>query len=262
MLRGVSGAAPHAESEGIYHHLFAGGEDQIPRYVLRPASREVEPAPAVEFLLFSDLQRDELLAAWAAWDQAARMGLGPHRVPFRMVKTAPLAWDETPLRPARAQPGFTLAHLPWPLDGETQACRLDLPAPVRLINRKRLIERPDLADLIIATLRRIQALAAGDPRSQTLWESRRGWLDLADSTRQVPWVGRRLDLVRFSCSQQAELELRGVSGSLGLPDGAGLMSPLLKAATWLHIGKGSVMGLGQLRILPLDPHSGSTALPD
>jgi hypothetical protein len=133
------------------------------------------------------------------------------------------------------------------------AGRLEFRAPLRLIYGKRLVVRPTPADLVVAMLRRIQALAPEDARATRLWESRRGWLELARSIPSLPWEGRRLDLVRFSGSQQAELELRGVSGSLTLPDGPGPLSSLLKAATWLHLGKGSVMGMGQVRILPLDP---------
>src|SRR5207248_8596520 len=101
----------------------------------------------------------------------------------------------------------------WLVPGGDPRCNSRAGACDRLINRKHLIETPAPADLVIIALRRIQALATGDPRTQTLWESRRGWLELADSIPHVPWAGRRLDLVRFSGSQQAELELRGVSGS-------------------------------------------------
>ena len=64
--------------------------------------------------------------------------------------------------------------------------------------------------------------------------------------------GRRLDLVRYSGSQKAELELRGVAGSLALPVGPGPLSPLLAAAVWIHLGKGTVMGLGQIKITACD----------
>jgi hypothetical protein len=45
--------------------------------------------------------------------------------------------------------------------------------------------------------------------------------------------------------------MQGVVGTLDLPDGPGPLSPLIAAAQWLHLGKGTVMGLGQLRIIPL-----------
>ncbi|MGI6419419.1 MAG: CRISPR system precrRNA processing endoribonuclease RAMP protein Cas6 [Thermoguttaceae bacterium] len=72
--------------------------------------------------------------------------------------------------------------------------------------------------------------------------------EIARRTPQGPWQGDRLDLARYSGRQQRELQLHGVSGSLALPEGPGPLWPLLAAAAWLHIGKGTVMGLGQLRV--------------
>ena len=46
--------------------------------------------------------------------------------------------------------------------------------------------------------------------------------------------------------QESELDLHGVAGSLELPRGPGELWPLLAAAQWLHLGKGTIMGLGQL----------------
>jgi hypothetical protein len=86
------------------------------------------------------------------------------------------------------------------------------------------------------------------PDTDPLWAARRYWLELGRAVPFEPWQGRRLDLVRYSGSQKAEVELRGVAGSLALPAGPGPLSPLLAAAAWIHIGKGTVMGLGQLKI--------------
>jgi hypothetical protein len=72
---------------------------------------------------------------------------------------------------------------------------------------------------------------------------------LLERARTLPaesWRGRRLDLVRYSGRQKAELEMRGVSGYLDLPEGPGPLWPLLAAAQWLHLGKGAVVGMGQL----------------
>ncbi|MEW6744994.1 MAG: CRISPR system precrRNA processing endoribonuclease RAMP protein Cas6 [Planctomycetota bacterium] len=46
------------------------------------------------------------------------------------------------------------------------------------------------------------------------------------------------------------MDLRGVCGMLELPDGPGELWPLLLAAQWLHVGKGTVMGLGRLDVEP------------
>lgn len=252
MLRGVYGAALREIAPAVYDRVFDGGESQSPRYLLRPASRDARPAPAVEFLLFGHPGPEDDAALWAAWDRASAMGLGPERRAFRIASAVPLAWDGTPLRPGRDQPGFTTDRLPWPLDGPDAACRLDFPAPLRLIHQRRLVTQPAPPDLAIAALRRIQALAAPHPDAEALWNDRRDWIDLARSIPAGPWRGRRLDLARYSGSQRSEVVLRGVAGSLPFPSGLGPLTPLLLASEWLHLGKGTVMGLGQVRIVAID----------
>lgn len=251
MLRGVWGAALRAESEACYCRLFEGADSERPRYLMRPAPQVAQPAPAVEFLLFPATtnlldDRDDEEIAWTAWDRACRQGLGPHRHPFHISSVVPLAWDGSALEPARRQPGFVLEDLPWPAGTEETPCRLEFPAPLRLLRQGKLIASPTPADIVLAALHRVCALAG--PDTDPLWAARRYWLELGRAVPFEPWQGRRLDLVRYSGSQKAEVELRGVAGSLALPVGPGFLSPLLAAAAWIHIGKGTVMGLGQLKI--------------
>ena len=246
MLRGVWGASLKVLSEPLYQGLFVGGEAGTPRYVLRPAPPEARPAPAVELLLFGPPDRRDDDTIWAAWDRACQSGLGSQRHPFALREVHALVWDGTPLGPSRSQPAFALFPLPWPAGDPSGACRLEFPAPLRLIYRGRLIEQPTLADLTIAALRRVQSLATTSV--EALWSDWHCWLDLARQIACEPWEGARLDLVRYSGSQKRELELRGVSGSLLLPEGPGPLATLLAACRWLHLGKGSVMGLGQLQI--------------
>jgi len=54
---------------------------------------------------------------------------------------------------------------------------------------------------------------------------------------------------------QAEVEVRGVAGSISLPRGAGPLLPLLAALQWIHLGKSTVVGLGQLSIRPGMPRT-------
>jgi hypothetical protein len=247
MLRGLWGKELKQLSQADYGSVFVG-QDETPRYLMRPAPPEVRPAPAVEFLLFGmpDDRQDEIL--WAAWKQACLSGLGPQRKPFAIRRIDSLAWDQTPLRSTQLQPGFSLYPLPWPCGDPSHPCRLDFPGPLRLIYKGRLVQKPTLADLTIAALRRICTLSNA-PCDQ-LWADRDQWLNLARAIPCQPWQGQRLDLVRYSGSQEKELELRGVSGSLTLPEGPGPLASLLAASAWLHLGKGTVMGLGQLRVLP------------
>ncbi len=83
----------------------------------------------------------------------------------------------------------------------------------------------------------------------TAWDDvARQALETARRTPAGAWQGERLDLRRYSARQHAELEFRGVTGCLDLPQGPGELWPLLAAATWLHLGKGTVMGLGQVLV--------------
>jgi hypothetical protein len=66
------------------------------------------------------------------------------------------------------------------------------------------------------------------------------------------WQGERLDFHRYSGRQKTEITLEGVAGSIDLPEGPGELWPLFAAGMWLHVGKGTTMGLGQVTIQPLD----------
>ncbi len=50
--------------------------------------------------------------------------------------------------------------------------------------------------------------------------------------------------------QHRELDMHGFIGSIELPDGAGDLWPLLAAGFWIHAGKGTVFGLGQMQAIP------------
>lgn len=43
-----------------------------------------------------------------------------------------------------------------------------------------------------------------------------------------------------------------MAGELHLPAGPGPLWPLLAAALWLHLGKGTIVGLGQPKVLGLE----------
>jgi hypothetical protein len=164
-------------------------------------------------------------------------------------QTVPLAWDGTPLSPARRQPGFALFPLPWPAGDRHAPCRLGFPEaePLRLQQHGRLIAAPTLRDVTLAALRRVQALAAPE-YAERLQADHDHWLAAAD---QVPFqhgTWSPADLVQYSGSQHRDVERRGVAGELLLPEGAGELVDLLAAACWLHLGKGTVMGMGKVRI--------------
>ena len=248
MLRGVWGAALHELDRTLYERLFTGGDRERPMYLMRPAPPWVRPSPAVEFFLFGQAEPAVEETAWSAWERALHRGLGADRAPARLVEVRPLAWDGTALTPGRVQPGFTLYPLPWPAGPADRPCQLVFPGPVRVLRDKQLIDQPALPDLVIAALRRVEALAG--PAAESVWRARQQWLNLARRQPVSGMIWAPLDLVRYSGRQHREVELCGVTGEVDLPEGPGTLVDLLAAAMWLHVGKGTVMGLGRMDVAP------------
>jgi len=250
MIRGVWGHALRQIDRSLYDLAFAGVNNtgqNLPRYILRPAPPDPLTAPALDWILFGINQSHEP-ALWRAWDKACAMGLGPDRVPFQIWKRRLLAPDNLPTA-ARA---WSLPEVTWPLpdDPASTPCVLKCEVPVRLIKRKQLIAAPTFVDLITGAVRRIAALA-GLPRSEAYADIMRAAKSVARRTLAEPWVGEDCQVVRWSAAQQKEVKLYGVTGAMALPNGPGSFWPLLAAAQWTHIGKGTVFGMGELRIYPL-----------
>lgn len=253
MLRGTWGAALHDLDRDAYADVFGGddesGGDSTPGYLMRPAPPDPRCAPAIDFFLFGRaLEHDE--ACRHAWQEAARRGLGPRRHPFEIRGTFALGPNGTPLklRPIpNSQPLiWPLSQAVWPLDANAP-CRLVFNAPLRLRRRGRLIGQPTLADVVVAACRRMEAYLPEPLRDDWKCYSADA-LEAARGRPQAAWQGARLDLHRWSARQRHELDLHGVTGSLALLEGPSELAPLLAAAQWLHLGKATVMGLGQFEV--------------
>lgn len=255
MLRGVWGAALRGLDRSAYDRVFEGGlsssghatvpHEKTPLYVLRPAPPDPAFAPAMEWILIADaVPKGRLLAE--AWQRAAEAGLGPQRRPFKLRQWVGIAPDG---RPAEKSGPWRLGQCAWPCENPQQTpCQVRFDSPLRLRRRGRLIEQPSLADLVVAAARRVSSfLSAPELAAWRALEPE--LLELARQTPQQPWQGWRLDLTRYSARQRQELDLHGVCGSLALPEGPGPLWPLLSAACWLHLGKGTVMGMGQPNIV-------------
>jgi hypothetical protein len=254
MLRGVWGAALHELDPAAYRAAFEGEgppHERTPGYLLRPAVPDPADFPALEWISFGPgLAHDRSLLR--AWDVASGLGLGKERRRF-LVRAA------RGIRPDGTLPANGAPVSPWPLseaqwfpggDPAGQSCRLVFAAPLRLIRDGKLIAAPTLADIAVAAVRRLVPMldSAGRERLEAL---RPAVLELARSVTTGPWQGGPLDLVRYSGRQKAGLEFRGVAGELELPAGPGELWPLLAAAQWLHVGKGTVVGMGQVTVRPL-----------
>ncbi len=250
-----------------------GSGTAVAAYVLRPAPPDPQFAPALDWILIGDAIRHDATLL-RAWDIASGMGLGPQRHRFHVRRIVGIEPDD---RIAEIPRPWRLDEIQWPIDGNQQVasqaasrasgthsqvqppprrradlaarqpCRLIFPVPLRLMSRKRLIETPTLADIVVAVCRRVKAYLPVESLAD--WDQASRWaLETARETPTEPWQGERLDLHRYSGRQRAELELRGVTGYLDLPAGPGPLWPLLAAARWLHLGKGTVMGMGQMEV--------------
>ncbi len=251
MLRGVWGKAIHELFPELYGRVFDVGSSPgsiavSPPYIVRAAPPFPEWVPAVEVILIAEAieYRDELHKCWV---YASREGLGKSREPFEIRRREVVLADESTAIDGCA---WALSHSRWPLPADAP-CRLVFPVPLRLRRRGRLIESPTLADLVASLNRRLAGYLP--ERYRPFWlQLGRQFLEIARATPQQAWVGDRLDLVRYSGRQKSELDLHGVTGALRLPHGPGPLLPLLAAAQWLHIGKNTVMGMGQLMVEPVE----------
>ena len=251
MIRGVWGRALHGVDEEAYRRIFTGtgpAHRRLPRYVMRPAPPDPATAPAIDWILVGRDAEAGLGVLNRAWDVACSMGLGPVRARFRIR-------DQIPLCPEGAshEDFWPLSLAPWPIPGApgSTPCRIAFEEPLRLTRRKKLLLQPAYGDIAVAALRRMAAFAgcASGEVYRDLARAVRAESAYLPATR---WVGERRDLVRWSGAQAGEIDLHGTVGSLDLPEGPGQTWPLLAAAQWIHVGKGSVFGLGRPDVRVLD----------
>jgi len=246
MLRGVWGLALKSHEPQAYREVFEGGtvqNDRKPHYILRPGPIS-GGYPSVEFLVFGNgTAFDANLIR--AWKIAEALGLGPDRRPFMIVQTDFLNEDGDAVL-GNAQKHFNLSQVSWPLAGdpENTPCRIRFDLPLRIIRQGRLIERPALADLVQAGFKRLSNFLPPEDLPGLAW-LRDQALVSARTTVCEPFVGRSAGVVRYSGRQKVEVEMDGVVGELGFPNGLGCNWRILAAAQWLHLGKTTILGLGR-----------------
>jgi len=249
MLRGVWGSALRKLDRQRYGAVFDGA-CSAPGYVLRPAPPDPEDAPAIDWILIgAATEHDTPLLA--AWNLAAAAGLGRQRRPFFIRRIRFYRPDGTLVEQDNQR------FAPWELDRAVRPlapntpCRIRFSAPLRLLRRGKLIASPRMPDLVLAIIRRLYAFMDCEARRH-LDALHEPVLAVAKALPAEPWIGERLDLRRWSGTQKRELELRGVTGFLNLPEGLGPLAPLFAAGEWLHLGKATTVGLGQPSVEPLE----------
>ncbi len=256
LLRSVFGSALRGLDEDIYAKVFAppqqSGANMTPGYAMRPAPPDAKTSPAVDFVLIGNAieHHDAILRAW---DIASGMGLGKSRARFFVRRALALLPNGGYIHDRQRKVGWALAELcsdervsefEWPI-------RVRFVTPLRLIRNGQLESEPTLRDLAVGVWRRVGAYVPTQIRQEH--EAVQDEIfEVANRILTIPWQGDPTEVKRWSASQQQELHLQGVLGSLGLPQGAGLLYDLLRVGTWLQIGKGTTIGMGSFVLESLD----------
>ncbi|WP_424831271.1 CRISPR system precrRNA processing endoribonuclease RAMP protein Cas6 [Ruegeria sp.] len=255
MLRGVWGCALRDLDLSAYEIMFEGyrpnmtpnfGRLNLPLYVMRPAPPNPDFAPAIELLLLGKACRYDNVAL-EAFELATKAGLGKWREPFRVRKVCGVLPDGRQVREPQTWPASDAVSCLLRDVSNSDGLRLDFDAPLRILRRGKLVNVPSFVDMAVAGLRRLYAVSSV---SFNMRLSARA----LEAARRLPvsnWYGQQQDLVRWSGRQKNRVEMRGVTGWLDLPEGAGPFRPLLAACEWTHLGKGTVFGLGNLKLRSL-----------
>lgn len=262
LLRSVWGAALHDLDLPTYHAVFRPSEgalnvqsesaashgEPVPGFVMRPhrtSSKTSEDEFEIDFVLLGSTAVERAEIALRAWDVASGRGLGPDRLPFVVSERRGLGPGAEVLdTPAT----WRLSSLTWPnavTHGEP--CRLAFPAALRIRHQGRLVTSPTLVDIVVSARHRVEEFLSGE--ALVAWKERK-W-EIEEQSRvcaTTAWCGQASCLQRYSRTQDEKLEFPGVTGELTLPSGPGDLWPLISAAAWLHIGKATTNGLGELRI--------------
>ncbi len=269
-LRGVWGCALHLLDEKCYRTVFEGtgpANLKTPCYLIRPSDLNVEPVPpprngfqreSVDFITWgvspdnSDgVENDGSAALLRAWDIASGMGIGKERLPFVLERVEKIT-------PFSAPNGISIVQMicgrSFP---ESHPCRLFFPVPVRITNERRSNYSPNLTMIVQAALARCALLrlqSTGELDSFTGSTSPSSILPdfadeiLAEAARleMGEWTGTPIITHRYSGRQKVEIDLPGTIGGFDLPSGCGALGPILAAATIVHVGKSTTIGLGRL----------------
>jgi hypothetical protein len=234
----------------LYARVFRPPDDLSPRYIMRPGP-EADQAHEFELLTLG-VTAEEDFGVLRALDVLCGMGIGRERDPFRIVKSESPGDDGAwlPQRPHELPPPAPLSF--WPLADKppTTPCRLEFLSPLRLVRtaegRKQPNLSPTLPDIVNALARRLVALFGAH------FDELAPHLALAaGELRAGPFRGEPCSVVRYSASQRRELQLDAVMGGIELPSGPGPLWPLFACARWVHVGKATNIGLGQMEVRPI-----------
>ncbi len=188
----------------------------------------------------------------AAADVMGKSGLGALRVKFLLEKaidqrTGSEVWPGPEGLISMPQAG-TLTGAVHTEENEVERVELTWETPVRLVEGGGLIRHPSFRTLVRALLARLSSLLYFHG-GRALEADFRGLLERASAVTTELSDLELKRLSRWSNRQQAKVPLDGLVGSVTYSGAAlGEFLPLLRAGEIMHVGKGTVFGLGKYRV--------------
>lgn len=254
-VRGAWGNALHKLDTILYHEIFegiGGTAARLPLYLCRPdidsagvPFRNRPGRQSVQWVTLN-VRESEIPMLLQAWQLAGNWGLGHERKRFTLTQTL------------LSNSLFDLA-----ISTPDTPCHLVFMHSLRLIRDGKLNFSPTPKDFVIAALNRLSTLRAAalapnrstlqfSPSAKSLWPAfAQELLDLAVQIPHEPWVGTEQNLIRYSGRQKRVVQLDGAAGRISFPAGLSALAPLFSAAVSVHLGKGTVLGLGRPFVLPI-----------
>lgn len=217
-------------------------------YVLSPRSGPAETQQILDLLLFGrGIAHAEVVVP--ALVAAAETGLGSRRTRLKLETVERVNASG---RVVAWKPGMTpnSVDIPVPPVPETVTVHLESPLRLRIQQQDLRPAQFAVAPFLSALLRRTSLLtrcfgdAAQTPSAElarTLILSAEG-LELHDPA--LRWTSRH----RWSSRQQRSMPTGGIVGRFNLRGDLAPIWPWLWRGQWVHVGKGTVMGLGRYRL--------------
>lgn len=242
--------------------LFADLQEVPPPFVLEPSldgRREYQPGDRLAFHLVLVGRGISYLPYFLlAFQELGRMGIGSSRGRYvlqRIIQTRPwsnaeeLVYDGVDMHVSRQNLGISIQEIEarattLPDDQIT----LNFATPTRIKFRKSYIQHPEFHVLIRTLLRRLSSLVyfhCGELWNLPVRELIAEAEEIYTIDQRVRWV----DWDRFSTHQQQRIDLGGFVGSATFQGDLKPFRSLLALGELLHIGKATVFGHGQFRVV-------------
>ncbi len=191
-----------------------------------------------------------------AFRRACGQGFGADRTPFKLIQVEQLIGDQDQQVVWQDDGGLGAYSFPQPQiissdqwqPEELKQVEVHFLTQLRLMEKGRLVQVPQLPTLMRTVFRRLDFILKVHGNRQLSLPFHH-YLDLAEQSKidrhELIWQ----DMSRYSNRQKKQIKLGGLVGQIVYAgDGLNQLFPYLKIAELFHVGKGTVFGLGKLKV--------------